>query len=288
MSKPGRLKKKKQKQLEASQAKNADRHILYQKSVQDTETEIVLMLEKYREIRGKDPLSFREDFCGTALLSTAWCMGDDRRTAQGVDLCEDTLAWGREHNIKPAGSDVTSRIELVNGNVLAVKQPGVDITCAFNFSYSVFKTRDILRQYFEAVRKGLNKDGILMLDIFGGTEAIDCVEEDREVEGEDFEFVWHQEKYNPVTNEILCHIHFKFDDGSVMENAFTYDWRLWTIAEINELLIEAGFSRVHVYWEEYEDDGDEDDEYMVGTGNYIEVTEVENQESWVSYIFAEV
>ena len=109
---------------------------------------------------------------------------------------------------------------------------------------------------------------------------------DIRIDDEDFQFVWDQEKYNPVTNEILCHIHFKFADGSELRNAFTYDWRLWTIAEINELLAEAGFSKTHVFWEEYKDSVDDDD-YLESTGEYVEVTEVENQESWVSYIFAE-
>ena len=286
MTKSNRLDKKKQKKHEMSQANNADRHILYQISVQDTDVELALMVEKYKAIRGKEPLSFREDFCGTALLSVDWCKSLSKRTAQGVDLCADTLAWGRQHNLDPAGEDVASRVELKLANVLEVSEPKVDVTCALNFSYSIFKTRGALRQYFEAARKGLKDDGLFMLDIFGGPEAIDTSEEDREVDDETFEFVWDQDKYNPVTNEILCHIHFKFDDGSRIEKAFTYDWRLWTIAELNELLLEAGFSKVHVYWEEYVDD-DDDDEYLEGTGNYIEVTEVEQQESWVSYIFAE-
>jgi len=286
MTKSNRLDKKKQKKHEISQANNADIHVLYQKSVQDTEVELTLMVEKYKEIRDKEPISFREDFCGTALLSVDWCKSHDHRTAQGIDLCEDTLAWGRLHNLEPAGESVASRIDLKLANVLEVSEPKVDVTCALNFSYSIFKTRDTLRQYFEAAHKGLKEDGILMLDIFGGPEAIDTSEEDREVDDETFEFVWDQDKYNPITNEILCYIHFKFDDGSRIERAFIYDWRLWTIAEINELLLEAGFSKVHVYWEEYIDD-DDDDEYLEGTGNYKEVSEVEQQESWVSYIFAE-
>jgi len=267
-------------------AEHADRHVLYQKSVQDTDSELNLMVEKYQALRGREPLSFREDFCGTAMFSVAWCKGGAGRTAQGIDLCQDTLDWGREHNLNPAGEAVTSRVELINANVLEIRQPKVDITCALNFSYSVFKSRDLLRQYFQAARAGLNDEGVLMLDIFGGTEAITHTREKRKIEGEAFKFIWEQEKYNPITNEILCHINFKFSDGSAIKHAFTYDWRLWTIAELTELLTEAGFSKVHVYWEEYVDDKDED--YMISTGKYIEVSEVENQESWVSYLFAEV
>ena len=285
MSQSSRLEKKKQKKL--TLADKADHHELYQKSVQDTETEISLMLEKFKALRGREPVHFREDFCGTGLLSVDWCRGNPDRTAHGVDLCKDTLKWGEEHNVIPAGEQVASRVNLQYGNVLDKYEPAVDVTCALNFSYAVFKTRDLLRQYFQAAHAGLNSEGVFMLDMFGGTTAIDTLREKRRVEGENFKFLWHQKKYNPVTSEILCYIHFRFDDGSKIKKAFTYDWRLWSVAELTELLQEAGFSRVHVFWEEYED-ADDDDDYLTATGNYIEVTEVENQESWVSYIFAEV
>ena len=84
-----------------------------------------------------------------------------------------------------------------------------------------------------------------------------------------------------------CYIHFDFDDGSRMERAFEYDWRLWSIPEVTELLYEAGFSKVHVYWEEFVDNGDEDEEYLEGTGEYTAVTEVPQQESWIAYFVVE-
>jgi hypothetical protein len=34
-----------------------------------------------------------------------------------------------------------------------------------------------------------------------------------------------------------------------MKRAFRYEWRLWSIPEIRELLQEAGFDRSEVYWE---------------------------------------
>ena len=58
------------------------------------------------------------------------------------------------------------------------------------------------------------------------------------------------------------------------------------LPEISELLQEAGFRKVRVYWEEFVEDED-DDEELEGTGEYFEQTDVENQESWVNYIVAE-
>lgn len=265
----------------------ADRHVLYQKSVQAPETEIDFFLKTYKKLRKKKPLILREDFCGTALLSVTWCQTHKQRQALGVDLCQETLDWARMHNLKPAGTEVASRVSLINANVLEVNKPKSDITCATNFSYSVFNTRDALRNYFKRVRKGLKKDGLFIADMFGGTETFDTLEEEREIDGGAFTYIWEQEYFNPITHHIICHIHFAFPDGSRLERAFTYEWRLWTIPELSELLQEAGFNKVRIFWEEYQDDGDKNNEYLEGTGNFIEVSEVENQESWVSYIVAE-
>lgn len=279
-------KRKKDKRTGPPEADSADRHVLYQKSVQDPATEIELMVEKFSALRGREPVSLREDFCGTALLSVAWAASKSERTAVGVDLCADTLEWGRRHNLEPAGEDVSRRVQLVLGNVLNADAPPVDLTCAFNFSYNGFKTRGELLEYFRAAHRGLKPDGMLVLDVYGGAEAIDVIEEEREIDGEKVTYVWEQERFNPITHETLCHIHFAFPDGSRLDRAFSYEWRLWTLPELRELLGEAGFKQVRVFWEEYED-SDEDDEYLQGTGRYSEVDEVENQQAWIAYVFAE-
>ena len=47
-------------------AERADRHELYEESVQNVEEECQFVTNRFREIRGRAALSFREDFCGTA------------------------------------------------------------------------------------------------------------------------------------------------------------------------------------------------------------------------------
>lgn len=273
------------KQKKPTMAEQADRHVLYQESVQAPDSDVEFFIETYKALRGREAMSMREDFCGTALLSVEWCKTDPKRTAVGVDLDKPTLDWGTEHNIVPAG--MTDRIRLVEANVLDEPDDKVDLTCALNFSYCCFKTRDQLRAYFENVRRGLKQDGILVLDLLGGTETMDELEEEREGdEDENYTYIWDQAKFNPINHDMTCHIHFEFDDGSRMDKAFTYEWRLWMIPEISELLKEAGFSKVRVYWEEFVDSEDDEDE-MEGTGIYHDVTEAEQQESWVNYIVAE-
>jgi hypothetical protein len=114
-------------------------------------------------------------------------------------------------------------------------------------------------------------------ELYGGTEAIVEIEETRAVE--DFTFIWNQAEFNPITNETLCHIHFEFKDGSRLDKAFTYDWRLWSIPEVKELLEAAGFASVDVYWEAVDEDGD-------GTGEHRLTTREENQEGWLVLIVA--
>lgn len=269
-------------------ADTADRHILYQMSVQAAETEVEFFEDRFKELRGRTPQIMREDFCGTALLSVEWTKRGKKRQAIGVDICEDTLAWGVEHNLKPAGEDVESRIQLINENVVDVETDPADLICAMNFSYCVFKTRPAMINYFKNALNGLKDDGLLFLDLLGGTNTIDVCEEEREIEDSDITYVWEQAEFNPINNHMQCFIHFDFPDGSRIENAFEYNWRLWSIPELQEMLIDAGFSRVNVYWEEFEEDEDDpDNDYLVGTGNYRKVTEVEQQESWLAYIVAE-
>ena len=276
---------KQKKQTGPTLAEQADRHVLYQESVQAPESDVEFFIDTYKQLRGKEALSMREDFCGTALLSVDWCKTNPQRTAVGVDLDKPTLDWGVEHNIIPAG--MTDRIRLIEGNVLDEPDKKVDLTCALNFSYCCFKTRDELCSYFENARKGLKEDGILVLDLLGGTETMDELEEDREGDDdENYTYIWDQAKFNPINHHMTCHIHFEFDDDSRLEKAFTYEWRLWMIPEVTELLKEAGYSKVRVYWEEFVEDED-DDEEMEGTGIYHDVAEAEQQESWVNYIVAE-
>ncbi len=268
----------------ALQAEQADRHALYQRSVQDPEAEVAQLDDLFRRLRGRSPLSLREDFCGTALLATQWCRSDPRRTAIGVDLCRDTLEWGRLHNVEPAGKEIASRIHLVQDNVLDVRTDPVDLVCGFNFSYNGLLDRASLRRWFENAASSLTEEGLLVLDCYGGSEAFDTVEEERDIEGE-FTFVWEQASFNPIDHRAECHIHFRFPDGSALERAFSYRWRIWTLPEIRDLLAEAGFSSIHVFWEQFEE-GEEEDEYLVSTGRYEEVAEAENQESWICYVAA--
>jgi SAM-dependent methyltransferase len=273
----GKDKKAKRRAKKPKMAELADRHVLYQQSVQDPEAEVYCFDRLFKKYRKRRPLSMKEDFSGTCHLSSEWVRSHKKRTAICVDLEPEVLAYARKHNISQLKPKAQSRIELVQANVLDIKAPKVDIVCALNFSYCIFKTRRELTSYFRVAHQSLNDDGLFICELFGGTEAIVELEEMREQKG--FRYVWEQESYNPITNEIMCHIHFDFPDDSRMEKAFTYDWRLWSIPEIREQLMDAGFSSVDIWWDPVEGD-ERGDEW------YRKTTEEENQEGWLVYILA--
>jgi hypothetical protein len=240
----------------------------------------------FRNRRGRPCRTLKEDFCGTAALACEFVRRHSENRAWAVDLHKPTLNWGRAHHVSRLGN-AAERVSLVQDNVLNVHRPKVDLVAALNFSYSVFKTREALRNYFSSALTSLNREGMLVLDAFGGTEAMETSKEDRRIPAAisldgrklpSFTYVWDQARFNVVTHEILCHIHFKFNDGTMMKRAFTYNWRLWTLPELQELLLESGFSSAEVYMEGWDDDEDEAD------GIYRRRRFFENMAGWVGYV----
>jgi len=266
------------KKSAATMAEKADIHDLYEQSVQAVDVEVEFLRDTYKALRGREALSLREDFCGTASLACEWVRTGPRRHAIGVDNDADVLAWGRRNRVARLSESARARVKLLHDDVRSVRTDAVDIVGAFNFSYFLFKTRDEMRAYFASVRQSLTSDGLFFLDAFGGPDASDLVKEKTKFDG--FTYVWEQAEFEPVTSRILCHIHFKFPDGSKIKRAFTYDWRLWTLPELRELLAEAGYSKVRVFWEG--DDGDGG-----GNGVFTEHATGEADPAWIAYLVAE-
>ena len=265
-----------------SLAEQADRHTLYQLSVQCPEAEVDFVSETFEQLRGRPARLLREDFCGTANVCCEWVGRHAENRAIGVDLDPEVLAWGRQHNLAELEPGQAERIELVQADVLEAATEAPDIVSAMNFSYWLFKERAQLKRYFESVHATLKEDGILFLDAYGGYDSFKEVEEEREIETDDLgtvTYTWEQASFNPISHDLTCHIHFHFEDGSSLEPAFSYHWRLWTLPEIRELLEECGF-RVTVYWQGWDEDGEPD-------GDFHPATEADADAGWICYIVAE-
>jgi len=259
-------------------AESADRHELYQRAVQCVEAEIDFVDETYRTLRGRDAKLLREDFCGTANTSGEWLRRRTSNRAFGVDLDAQVLEWGQRYNLEPLGSHA-QRCELVCSDVLTADLPPADVLLAMNFSYWLFEDRPTLKRYFEIARNNLASDGILFLDAFGGYEC-NKVAKDRHKYG-DFTYIWDQAAFDPVTHKMQCHIHFRFPDGSKLDRAYSYEWRLWGLPEITELLAEAGFARTTVYWQGTDEDNGE------AEGIFVPVEHGDADPAWLAYIVAE-
>jgi SAM-dependent methyltransferase len=265
-------------QRSSTMAELADRHELYEESVQCVEEECEFITKTFKSIRGRSALSFREDFCGTASAACHWVRQSPGHTSIGVDLDPEVLAWGRENRVGRLDDDQKSRVALIESNVLEVETDPVDVVGAFNFSYFIFQQRELMKQYFRSIYDSLKPDGIFFLDAFGGYEAFEEMKE--KTKYDKFTYVWDQKRYSPITGEMECHIHFKFPDGSKLKRAFSYTWRLWTLPEILEMLAETGFKNPTVYWEGTDKDGD-------GDGVFTPEAHGEADAGWIAYLVAE-
>ena len=259
-------------------ASKADIHKLYELSVQCVESEIDFVDEIFQKLKGRKAVLLREDFCGTANTSCEWIRRRKTNKAIAVDLNEEVLAWGHKHKVGKLTDKQAKRITLINDNVMTVDTGKVDAALAMNFSYWIFEDRPTMIQYFKKIYDSLVDDGILFLDAFGGYEAYQEMKE--RTEHDKFTYVWDQESYDPVTGHCVCRIHFKFKDGSKINNAFSYEWRLWSLPELTEMLGEAGF-KATVHWEGTDEDTDE------GNGIFEPVTKGEADAGWIAYIVAE-
>lgn len=259
-------------------AATADKYELYQLAVQSPEEDAKFLRTTFRRLRKRLPSTLREDFCGTGALSAAWAQQGPSYRAVGYDLDPEPLAWGREHNLAPLGK-AAERVQLVQDDARAPGEP-VDVRVAQNFSYWVFSERRELLEYFRIARQGLVEDGLFVIDLYGGTEANEEMEEERRIE-EGFTYVWDQHEFWPGTGEFVCHIHFNFRDGTRLREAFTYRWRFWHLTELKDLLQEAGFSQVDAYFEGTDDDGES------GNGVFEKDERGENCASWLAYLVAQ-
>lgn len=261
-------------------ARNADRYALYQLAVQEPQPDLDFLDRVYRAHFGRLPASLREDFAGTAYTASEWVKRRPANTAVAVDLDPVPLKWFARHIAPKLNPDQRSRLRVNRENVLspnARTRGGYDAVFAFNFSYWTFKTRPLMLEYFRAVRASLGRRGLFLLDHFAGSEAMQEITDRTRKKG--FTYIWDQKRFDPITGHMRAEIGFEFKDGSSWYGAFKYDWRLWTLPEVQELLKEAGFTAVDVYMEK-------DDKHGVGTGVYVKRASAPADRALISYIVA--
>ena len=259
--------------------KHADKHVLYELSVQDPAFEVDFAVRQYRKRRRRRPLVLREDFCGTASNSCRWVADHPRARAIALDLDRPTLDWAQTHRRSPLG-EARRRVDLRHQDVRTVTSPKADVVQAFNFSSYLFHPLPELLRYFRCVWKSLAPGGIFMVDGYGGWDSGRTLKETRKVKSQrgTFGYVWDQADFNPIDSRALCYIHFAFKNGKKMKRAFTYDWRIYSPAEISDALAATGFQNIQVFWD-FEDDERASD--------FRPAKRIENCPGWIFYVIAD-
>jgi len=126
--------------------------------------------------------------------------------------------------------------------------------------------------------------GLLVLDVFGGPGAMRTGIQRRTVTPLDadepippFTYEWEQRSFDALSGRVDCRIHFDLP-GRRLNNAFRYDWRLWTLPELLDCLEEAGFSRTEVWCDRYDPRQGHSD------GIYRPIKSLPAREDWVAYV----
>ncbi len=257
-------------------SKKFDKYYYYSEAVQSPEADVEFLRKTYRQLRGNAPKVLREDFCAAFLNCCEWVKQGPKFKAIGLDLDPETLEYGEKNYWSKLTESQKKRVQWKKANVLSPGLPKADIIAAMNFSHFIFKKREQMKQYFRRCYESLNRSGILVADCFGGS---DCQAANEEiVDHKKFKYYWDQTNFNPITNEALFYIHFKLKgEAKRREKVFTYDWRLWSIQELREIMEEVGFKKTTVYWEGTTRSGD-------GDGKFKPSSKGEECEAWVAYV----
>lgn len=258
-----------------------DKYAYYMASVQSPEGDVEFLRDRYLEVTKREPHALREDFCGTFAVCCEWAKLSPKNMAVGVDIDDEPIAYGREHYLSLLKKSDQDRVKLVKADVLTAKLPSADISCSLNFSYFCFKDRAVLKKYLHNALQSLNPGGIHVLDCFGGGKCHEANEEETMYEDDGFSYFWDQDTFNPINNFAQFYIHYQRKGEKKRERVFSYDWRMWSLPELKDLLLEVGFSDVGVYWEGTDAEGD-------GDGTFTRTDDPKEEcESWVAYIVAQ-
>ncbi|MEX0741504.1 MAG: class I SAM-dependent methyltransferase, partial [Phycisphaeraceae bacterium] len=177
MSESNAMARKSTRTRKPTMADQADKYELYLASVQEPSVEVAFFDRVFRKEYKRPPMLLREDFAGTAAVCYEWVQSKPDRKAIAVDLDPEPLTWGQEHLAPKLPEGKAKNVTILEQDVRKVNPKKVDVLAAQNFSFYIFQTRKELLEYFKAARRNLAKEGVMVLDMVGGPEAM---EEDRE------------------------------------------------------------------------------------------------------------
>lgn len=146
-------------------------------------------------------------------------------------------------------------IRAVQADVMTCSNKA-DVIAALNFPLGYLHNRESLVKYLHTSRKRLNASGVFVADVYGGESAFSpCVKTAMVTapHGPRVRYEWEQREADALTGRVVNAIHFVVRDAkgtTRLDDAFVYNWRLWSLPELREAYAEAGFTSVEVYDQE--------------------------------------
>ena len=241
---------------------------LYRSAVQHPLAEVDFLQRVYRYHNGCWPTRLREDFAGTCAVAIAWVAMDENHRALAVERHGPTARWAQRQIHRELG-DRSEDLLLILDDVMQVRRPKVDVVAGLNFSVFGYHHRTTLRQYLRQSRRALSQKGMLIIDVFGGPGATQTKTQTRRDHG--LTYQWEQYSFDPITHRIDCRMHFKLRGEGLRHNVFRYDWRLWSLPEICELMLEAGFTATEVWSAD-------------APGQFAPLQQMAARHEWVAYV----
>lgn len=215
-----------------------DKHDLYELCVQSPKDLVPLL----RAVHGNDPEILGEDFSGTAALSHLWVQRDGCK-AIATDFDQESLNKRGDHE----------RIIKHECDVRDASDP-CDVLFVGNFSIGYLHTRDELVDYLKHIKSRLTFGGVFICDTYGGDTAytLGGVHRAHPMPGGKLcRYTWEQHEADPTTGMVTNLIHFRVERAGVIEfeldDAFVYEWRLWSIPELRDAMMDAEFKETLVY-----------------------------------------
>jgi len=240
-------------------AERDEHHHLYELCVQRPAAVVELIRAAHARSAppGHPPArTLHEDFSGTGAVSRAWTASDPLASAVATDLDPAAIAFGHLRAAQ-LGLD-SSRIAWREQDVRAPHEDShagsVDAIFVGNFSIGELHTRADLLAYLGAARARLAPRGVFICDTYGGAAAFRTGLVHRTHPGrtptERLLYTWEQRSIDPFTARVVNALHFRIElAGEIIAqhfDAFVYHWRLWSVPELRDALLEAGFASTKV------------------------------------------
>lgn len=230
---------------------------LYESCVQNPDLAVKLL----RGIHAASPRILAEDFCGTAALSRAWARAIPGARAIAADIDPAPLERAKANIAKGRNAasrlSVAKRVRILRANVLTsvpLAKLRADVLFVGNFSIGEIHDRATLVRYLARSRNRLLPGGVFVCDIYAGESAFREGTTQREhilSDATRVKYTWEQRSADPFTARVENALHFRVFKGTELvqdlRDAFVYHWRLWSIPELRDAMLEAGFDRVDVY-----------------------------------------